>query len=260
MVLGAAGVCAPWLTMPDDPTAPVDALMPASDLDWSDPRIRAVGVACAEAASAWLNGRKGGAYPGTCSATSHVCVRCGCTPGPLAVARPASGAPTWVNCGGCGTGGARVRLPNQPVVAVSAVTVDGVALDPDEYRVEQNEYLVRCGGTWPTCPPAACAGAGLVVAWTYGVEPPIAGRLAACALTLELAKHVLGHKGALGTAVTSASRQGTSVARDALGRLEKGKTGILLVDLFLVPPDPAPAVVLPEDVVQRAYDQGFARW
>lgn len=248
--------------MPEDPTEPVDALMPRNDLDWTDPAVRAYGVLAAQAASSLLNERKGGAYPGLCSTRAHVCRRpCPCPDAGLAVARPASGAATWLNCGACGCGeSTRLRLPYQPVVEVAEVVVGGQVVDPSAYSVRGNEYVLRCDGLgWPLC-PAPCDVDGFVVEWSHGVSPPTEGRLAACALTLELVKSLLGHKSVLPSGATSTTRQGVSVTRGVADALAAGRTNILAVDLFLAPTRQAPTVVLPEDVSPRSGEQGYARW
>ena len=57
----------------------------------------------------------------------------------------------WSNFRGCACVFVpEVKLPG-PVASVTEVVIDGVALDPDAYRIDDYQWLVRTDGdTWPT--------------------------------------------------------------------------------------------------------------
>lgn len=155
---------------------------------------------------------------------------------------PARGAgDSWVNCSPCqGTQGCdcgtpeRILLPFGPVQAVSAVTVNGVELAEDTWTLGPGGTLVNCGGTWPTCTDR-CVDEGFRVAWTYGVPVPPDAAAAAAAFACELAKACIPSAAcALPQRVTTVVRSGvTWTLLDPMSFLDKGRTGIYLVDAFL---------------------------
>ena len=76
-----------------------------------------------------------------------------------------------------GNGSDRILLPNWPVTAVTAVTVDGTVLDPDLWRWSRHGELRRPGGRWPSLPRA------VTVTYTHGYPPDqIPAELAAVVL------------------------------------------------------------------------------
>lgn len=192
-----------------------------------------------------LSGRR----HGVCSATVRPCVgRCSPAGGwhrwgePW---RPVLYDGEWLNvCGhdagvcGCGPT-SEIVLPLSPVVEVSAVEVDGVALvEGTDYRLDGNR-LVRLGGErWPTeqnldlvdGDPGTWS-----VAFTYGVEIDALGVLAAGELACEFGKALTGASGCrLPQRVTSLTRQGVSMALiDPQEFLRDGRTGFYLADLWL---------------------------
>lgn len=113
--------------------------------------------------------------------------------------RPAGGS-----CGGCGrlSGGrgghvSEIRLPGYPVLSIVEVWVDGVLVDPDEYRVDDNRWLVRFNPDpgddrhdgWPCCQRMdreLTEDATFGVVYTWGGLPPAAGVAAAKRLGCEL--------------------------------------------------------------------------
>lgn len=140
--------------------------------------------------------------------------------------------------GDCGcTRLAQIELP-RPVGSISQVTVDGVVLAPNAYRVDRHRYLVRLdGGAWPTCQDMSL---DLGQANTFGVSLlrgraiPRAGTMAATELACELVKAYAGVKCKLPDRMTALTRNGVSItALDPMTFLTKGLSGMYRVDLFL---------------------------
>lgn len=158
------------------------------------------------------------------------------------------GAITNEFTGDCGCQGRhrRLRLRGRPVRAVQRVVSGGVTVDPDKYQVVNFQYL-------QAAPGASLDLCGVEVTYTYGSEPPTAGRRAARHLAQELAKGLNGEECELPDRVTSVSRQGVSYTiLDEQSFLDDLRTGIYAVDLFLraVNPDKArkPARVFSPDL------------
>lgn len=86
---------------------------------------------------------------------------------------------------------------------------------------------------WPSgaCSCGRAAGAELTVQW--GTPPPEAGAAAAQQLATEIAKGLSGGNCRIAGNVTSVNRQGVSVLLDPTTFLDKGRTGVPLVDLWL---------------------------
>jgi hypothetical protein len=142
---------------------------------------------------------------------------------------------------GCACGGSinnvhtKIRLRGRPVLQVSRVSDNGVDVDPEKYRLVNRSVLQASSGTsLDLC--------GLDVTYTYGVEPPAAGRRAARYLAQELTKSFEGKDCELPERVTSVSRQGVSVTvLDNQTFLDDHRTGIYAVDLFLKAVNPEKA-------------------
>lgn len=139
----------------------------------------------------------------------------------------------------------KLRLRGRPVRHVSRVVKDGVEIDPGMYQ------LVNASVLQPA-PGASLDLCGAEVTYTFGTEPPTAGRRAARHLATELAKSFSGEDCELPERVTSVSRQGVNVTvLDDQAFIDDLRTGIYAVDLFLkvVNPDRArkPARVFSPD-------------
>jgi hypothetical protein len=155
-----------------------------------------------------------------------------------------NGAWTNVTCGRCGelcscSGGTEeLRLPG-PVASVEEVLIDGVALDPGAYRVDNRSLLVRTdGGGWPGCQDMSAPVTDLgtwQVSYSHGTAVPPGGQLAAGVLACELAKGATGDKScALPQRVQTISRQGvTMTLLDSFNELNQGRTGVWLVDSWV---------------------------
>lgn len=146
----------------------------------------------------------------------------------------------WSNCGCVGTHAchpdSEVWLPG-PVAAISEVTVDGVVVAADAYRVDDGNWLVRHdGGTWPrTQNLSRRAGAAdtFVVTYLRGTPVPEAGKIAAGALAVEFARACAGAGACrLPREAQSIIRQGVElqlVSEDAADML----TGVTEADQWL---------------------------
>lgn len=156
----------------------------------------------------------------------------------------------WMNvsCVGCKdacscTTVCEVLLPG-PVVSVSEVLLDGVALDESEYRVDNRRALVRIGeGCWPTCQNMNLEPTEVgtwQVKYERGRPLPEAGKMALGALANELAKACLNDSTcALPERVTTIARQGLTMALlDPMEFLTRNRTGIYAVDLWLTAVNP----------------------
>lgn len=131
--------------------------------------------------------------------------------------------------------GKRFRLQHRPVREITEITIGGVVLDPSEYALLNGELVSRTA-SWSVCDAP-------IVTYEYGTKPPALGRMAARRLANEL---VLACEGsadcALPTNVTSITRQGISYdIWDPQEFLDKGRTGLYEVDLFLAAANPSGA-------------------
>lgn len=132
----------------------------------------------------------------------------------------------------------RIRLRGRPVQEVHLVRsgYDGSIIPNDSYYVAEHSSLVAYKGT-PWTP------GNIEVTYTYGQQPPVAGRQAARVLAIELIKLWEGDDCALPDRVTSISRQGVSYTLlDNQDFLENFRTGIYAIDLFLRTDNPAKAL------------------
>jgi hypothetical protein len=156
---------------------------------------------------------------------------------------------SWFNlsCGRCSGDGCScsafgtpaLRLPG-PVASIEEVRIDGTALDPINYRVDNHSLLVRLDGAgWPPCQDMSGDSTADEGTWqvTYlqGVEVPMGGQVAAGLLACELLKAATGDRSCqLPQRVQTISRQGVTVTMlDSFDDLEKGRTGIWSVDSWV---------------------------
>lgn len=122
-----------------------------------------------------------------------------------------------------------VALP-YPVNEVTTVTVNGVEVLAESYRVDQFRNLVRTDGEcWPRCQD------DWSVTLTYGRAPTPLIVMATAALACELAKSCTpGTSCQLPKRMQSMTRQGVTVGFiDPMEFLGQGMTGIYLVDLAI---------------------------
>lgn len=145
----------------------------------------------------------------------------------------------WFNlsCGSCGDkcgcgSAASLKLPG-PIASIDSVTIDGEVLDPSAYRVDNWRWLVRTDdGGWPTCQDLTEP--SFEISYQRGRPVPEHGQIAAGTLACELAKDACGDRSCrLPRRVSSIDRQGTSIVFDEFNDLEKGHTGIWLIDSWV---------------------------
>lgn len=124
------------------------------------------------------------------------------------------------------------------VSAISAVTVEGVVVDPSAYDLVDRRMLVRTDGDgWPCCQrldvPLGDPGTWSV-AFTTGIPVPEAGKLSAIELAVEWAKSMVGDEECqLPRQVQSLTRQNLSMSFNPLEVFEDGKVGLPICDAWL---------------------------
>ncbi len=213
--------CEPWidadrLCCPDDagsaPCSDPDADVVEPTYLWSDDEL-------IEAATGILFRATCRLFPGECPLVVRPCPPCSCHD------RCHCGRPYHFI----------VLSERYPVTAVTAVKIDGVTLDPSEYRVDDHHRLVRLGGErWPTRQdlelPDTEVGT-FSVAFTAGRVPPIQLQMACAELACELKRACGGMSCNLPRSVTSVARQGVTLNIDALEAAVTGSaTGLAMVD------------------------------
>lgn len=170
---------------------------------------------------------------------------------------------TNVSCGFCPTdtcscSGSRLQTLNipGPVASVTQVLIDGVALAPSAYRVDNHAMLVRLDGQpWPRCQdmtlPTTVADT-FSVAYARGRDVPTGGQIAAGLLACELAKAICRDSScALPQRVQTITRQGVTMAMIDQGQgIEKGQTGIWAIDSWVssITQPARPSTVLSPDI------------
>lgn len=126
------------------------------------------------------------------------------------------------------------------VRSITQVMIDGAVVDPSEYFVRDQKWLIRKNGArWPHCQAQDAdddAAGAFAVTYVYGKTPPELGQRAAVALACEIYKSCTpGLECALPTGVTRVTRQGITIERAFFQRDDQGvwRTGMAAVDLFL---------------------------
>lgn len=134
-------------------------------------------------------------------------------------------------------GGQReLNLRQKPVLSVQSVYVNGVLLDPSQYSLRNNAYIVRTAPhQWMLSPTSE-----ITVTYKHGARPPVAGRAAATRLANEIILWYLGdNRCALPERITSVSRQGVSYTiLQPMDFISQGNTGIYAVDSFIAAVNP----------------------
>lgn len=155
----------------------------------------------------------------------------------------------WRNCAGCSglsmgcctcEPECQVWLPPK-AHSVVEVTVDGEVIDPNTYRVDDDQWLVRTHNEstddcWPLCQDFNLNSGDNTFFVTYlkGVEVPSILLRAAGELACEWAKACVGAECRLPGRVTNIARQGVSISMvNTEELLRNGLTGIFTVDQII---------------------------
>lgn len=205
-------LCAPWIT---------DLIV--CDLTDPDPDDVARAI---EVASDLLFEASGRQFRGVCTDTIQPCSS-GC--GQQWLAYPdGSSRPLPLSADGCTCGSvpkvgvdgdvvwcdgriySAIRLPNTPVVDVTEIVIDGVTLDPSEWRIVDSRWVIRTDGTgWPCCTHLTDPD-NWHVTYRWGPAVPLGGQVAASVLACELIKGWTGGQCRLPRRVTQVTREGLS--------------------------------------------------
>ncbi len=138
---------------------------------------------------------------------------------------------------------------------VTEVILNGVTLDPAEYRVKDRAWLVRCDGGWP-CWQSACDDT-FTVTYEYGATLPAGAEEMAARYVCELARACIpGCECRLPKRAQTIVQEGITTAvllGDPLAILEAGLTGLEEVDAWISALNPsgiqrAAKAINPQDV------------
>lgn len=137
----------------------------------------------------------------------------------------------------------QLRLRRRPVLTVSEIQLGNTIVDPATYELRNNAFVTKKDKT----PWVTTAQQDLIVTYTHGQPPPIAGRRAAVRLANELILAEIGDPScALPDTVTSINRQGVSYTLlDPQVYIEKGRTGVYEIDMFIYAANPRGALKKP---------------
>lgn len=232
------GPCSPW-----DVTW-------VCDVSCESPTVTAQAVELATEVVWALSGRQFG----LCEVTLRPCRReCDTFPWPGGGTFPEWSGTSWLSpqlvggmwfnvvCGRCTTGCScssisEVLLP-APVHSVVQVKIDGVVVSGSAYRLDDNRTVVLLNDEWPTCNDLNLADTEpntWSITARYGVEVPVGGAWAVGELACQLIRALNGEDCRLPRNVTQLVRQGVTIQfPDVVELLEKGLTGLYLVDQFV---------------------------
>lgn len=152
-----------------------------------------------------------------------------------------------------------IELGAYPVTDILSVKIDGAELDPSAYRLDNWHQLVRIDGQrWPTKQNLLAASDSepgtFTIQFKFGTVPPVGGVMACAELASEMVKHADPKlQTQLPLRVTAVTRQGVTYSLpDVMAIIDKGRTGLYFVDLFLQTVNPsqlqAPPRVLTPDL------------
>jgi hypothetical protein len=148
---------------------------------------------------------------------------------------------SWVNACGCASGDCGCSVPCEAVLpgvvgAITEVWVDGAVLDPDAYRVDNGNRLVRVdGGCWPLCQDMSVGNRdddAFSVTYYQGSAPDKLSQRAAGQLAVEFYKACQNKECKLPARVQTVTRMGVTyqISSDMFA---DGSTGIAEVDAFI---------------------------
>lgn len=138
----------------------------------------------------------------------------------------------------------QLRLRRRPVLTVSEIYSGGQLIPATEYELRNNAFVVKKDGT----PWVATPSQELIVTYTHGSPPPVAGKRAAIRLANELIlSETMDPQCSLPDSVTSINRQGVSYTLlDPQVYIEKGRTGVYEIDMFIYAANPRGALKKPK--------------
>jgi hypothetical protein len=236
------------VTPEDSCVWPVDPACLVDDWDALDPAIQDRALLLASATLRRLTGYRVGGCPivvrpckADCAGSFPSYAMTYGSPGFVRSFSPMNYGGVWINSCGCSTDCSctvlcEVELP-APVGEVYSVMLDGVAVSPNDYRVDGNRVVWTGTGDcpWPACQDlTAAVGDAGAFAVTYLNAYPVdaLGAYAAGILAMEFAQACAGNKCRLPMAVTSVARQGVSFDITT-GGFPGGMTGIREVDAYI---------------------------
>lgn len=136
------------------------------------------------------------------------------------------------------TSSSRIRLRGRPVTKIHTIrNRTGEVISPDKYYlVDHSTIHAVTGVRWTPC--------NVEVTYSYGVEPPTLGKMAARTLAIEFVKLFNNDDDcALPQRITSIARQGISYTLlDSQDFIQEMRTGLYAVDMFLKSVNPHKAV------------------
>lgn len=136
-----------------------------------------------------------------------------------------------------------ITLHQQPVRAISAVTVFGETLDPDDYYLGRG-VLYRIGECFPC--DDECDVPPVQVTYSYGIDPPVLAKLAMGELACEMLRALTGADCRLPSNAVSVTRQGVTVDLGTPEVLfQQNRLGLPICDEFL-------RMVNPDNLRQRS--------
>lgn len=218
---------------------------------------------CRATALAWSTLRLlTGGRVGNCPVVMRPCLTAPCSV--CAEIRPSQIEGNWFNiaCGGDACSCARlceIIMPG-PVAEVTEVRLDGIIIDPTLFRLDNGTKLVREDGEcWPSCQNMSAPlgdSCTLGISYVPGLLPGAEGEWAAGLLACEYAKACTGGKCRLPSAVSSVSRNGTTMEMTA-GLFANNITGIREVDAYVTGLNPyalrTPSMVWSPDLPQHRW-------
>lgn len=215
-------VCAPWITADKlcceggGNLVDCDGTSTPLQYEWSDDDLIL-------AASNLLYARTCYRYPGVCTREVWPCLCC-------------------CSCGnhpcGCGAYYAIELTSDFPILSVVSVEVNGVPVNPADYRLDENARIVRTDGErWPECnnlgltAPIATSDE-VRVTYTTGRDIPVELQMACAELVCELKKACNGDPSCkLPSHVRSVTRRGVEMdVYDVTSLLTQGVTGNPIID------------------------------
>lgn len=133
-----------------------------------------------------------------------------------------------------------IGLGRSPIVSIEEITIGGDVVDPINYRVDDQKWLMKtdCCSGWPTC--GDCG--DFIVSFTFGQNPPQMGKDAALVMSAEIYRAMTPgvSQCKLPARLTSITRQGVSFAViDPMDFLNNGLTGVYQIDMFINAFNPA---------------------